>query len=299
VFLEDYDMNVARFMVQGVDIWLSNPRTPMEASSTSGMKAAINGALNISTLDGWWCEGYSPQLGWVIGAGETYEDTGYQDMVESKAIYNILENEAVPLFYSRSADNLPRAWIQRMKNSVRMITPQFNTDRMVGEYTRLFYNPAADRYDQINAEAMAGAKEVSKWKSQMKKAWAGFAIKDVKIEVANGQEHGELDPRQHRLKVGSQLRVTALVRLGKVDPGDVSVELYHGSLDSWGGIRNGAAVRMAHKERVEQNGDHVFSCSMPCESTGRHGVTVRILPRHKQLVDAYDAGLILWENYEA
>jgi len=136
VFLEDYDINVARVLVRGVDVWLNNPRRPMEASGTSGMKAAINGAMNMSTLDGWWCEGYSPKAGWAIGSGENYEDPTYQDMVESQAIYNILENEVVPLFYTRSADNLPRGWIRRIKNSIKWITPRFNTDRMVMDYTQ-------------------------------------------------------------------------------------------------------------------------------------------------------------------
>ncbi|MCK4965163.1 MAG: alpha-glucan family phosphorylase, partial [Dehalococcoidia bacterium] len=117
VFLEGYDINVARYMVQGVDVWLNTPRRPLEASGTSGMKVAANGGLNVSILDGWWAEGYEPEVGWAIGSGESYEDPGYQDMVESQAIYNMLENEAVPLFYTRSADNLPRAWIRRVKNS--------------------------------------------------------------------------------------------------------------------------------------------------------------------------------------
>jgi len=248
VFLEDYDINVARFLVQGVDVWLSTPRRPMEASSTSGMKAAINGALNISTLDGWWCEGYTPEIGWVTGAGESCEDIGYQDMVESQAIYNILENEIVPLFYTRTADDLPRAWIRRVKNSISRITPQFNTNRMVGSYTRRFYNPTAARWRYLTAEAPSRAKALSMWKSNMKSLWPEFAIKDVKIHIKNGKGDVELNPKQPQLKVGSELSIRALVKLGKVNPDDVSVELYHGSVDARGNIRDGSAVRMAHKE---------------------------------------------------
>ena len=144
------------------------------------MKAAVNGALNIGTLDGWWCEGYTPEVGWVIGAGEAYEDVDYQDMVESQAIYNILENEIVPLFYTRSADDLPRAWICRMKNSIQRITPQFNTDRMVRDYVRRIYNPAAARWQYLTGEAMSKAKTLAMWKSNMKSMWPEFSIKDVK-----------------------------------------------------------------------------------------------------------------------
>ena len=296
VFLEDYDINVARMLVRGVDVWLNNPRRPMEASGTSGMKAAVNGVLNMSTLDGWWCEGYSPDGGWPIGAEQTYNDPGYQDMVESQAIYNLLENEVIPLFYTRSADDLPRAWIHRVKNSVKWIAPRFNTHRMVAEYTQRFYNPAVAKWRYLTAEAMARARVLSTWKSNMKKAWPEFAIKDVQIQVNNGEGNEQLNLRQPQLKVGSQLSINALVKLAKVSPDDVSVELYYGPVDSQGNIRNGSAVRMAYKETTGQDGEHWFVGSMSCGETGRQGVAVRVLPRNADLVNPYELGLILWET---
>ncbi|HIJ51645.1 MAG TPA: alpha-glucan family phosphorylase [Planctomycetes bacterium] len=299
VFLEDYDIDVATVMVQGVDIWLSSPRRPMEASSTSGMKAAINGALNVSTLDGWWCEGYKPEVGWVIGAGGCYEDADYQDMVESKAIYDMLESEIVPLFYTRSADNLPRDWIQRMKNSIKWIVPKFNTHRMLTEYTRMFYNPAAARWRYLTAEAMSRARALSMWKSNMKNVWTELAIKDVQIQVDKGQNCEQLDSKQPQLKLGSELNVRALVKLGKVSPDDVSVELYHGPVDTRGQIKDGSAVKMDHKELTEQDGEHWFVGSMPCRKSGRQGLAVRVLPRNADLVTPYDLGLILWETTPA
>jgi starch phosphorylase len=296
VFLEDYDINVARMLVRGVDVWLNNPRRPMEASGTSGMKAAINGALNMSTLDGWWCEGYRPDGGWAIGVEQTYSDPDYQDTLEAQAVYNLLENEVIPLFYTRSADDLPRAWIRRVKNSVKWIAPRFNTHRMVTEYTQRFYNPAVAKWRYLTAEAMARAKVLSTWKSNMKKAWSEFTIKDVKIQVNNGKDNEQLDLRQPQLKVGSQLSISALVKLPKVSPDDVSVELYHGPVDSQGNIRNGSAVRMAYKETTGQDGEHWFVGSMSCGETGRHGVAVRVLPRNADLVNPYEMGLILWET---
>jgi len=296
VFLEDYDINVARVLLRGVDVWLNNPRRPMEASGTSGMKAAFNGALNISTLDGWWCEGYKPEAGWVVGAGESYDDTSYQDMVESQAIYNILENEVIPLFYARAADNLPRAWIRRIKNSIGWITPRFNTHRMVYEYTRRFYNPAAAKCRYVTTEAMAAAKALSRWKSDIKAAWPQFAIKDVQIHAHNGQETGQSSCEQHQLKVGSQLSVSALVKLGGVSPDNVSVELYYGPVDAWGDIRNGSVVRMHYKDKVGQDGEHRFAGSMSCRTSGQLGLAVRLLPRHAELVNPYELGLILWET---
>jgi len=296
VFLEDYDIDVARVLVRGVDIWLSNPRRPMEASGTSGMKAAVNGVLNMSTLDGWWCEGYTPEGGWVIGAGESYEDDDYQDLVESQAIYNMLENEIVPLYYTRSVDDLPRAWINRVKKSIKWIAPRFNTNRMVGQYTRRFYNPSAAKWRYLTAEAMARARAFSKWKSDMKQAWHEFAVKDVIMEVSNGDVNEQLNPKRPQLKIGSQLSVRALVKLGSVSPDDVSVELYHGPVDTWGSIKDGSAVRMEYKEQTDKEDEHWFLGSMPCTQTGQQGVAVRILPRHPDLVNPCELGLILWEK---
>ncbi|MDD5064180.1 MAG: alpha-glucan family phosphorylase [Phycisphaerae bacterium] len=297
VFLEDYDINVARMLVRGVDVWLNNPRRPMEACGTSGMKAAINGALNMSTLDGWWCEGYRPDGGWAIGAEQTYSNSDYQDEVEARAVYDLLENEVIPLFYTRSADDLPRAWISRVKNSVKWIAPRFNTHRMVAEYTQRFYNPAAAKWRYLTAEAMARAKVLSTWKSNMKKAWPEFAIKDVQIQVYNNGDGGkQLDIRQPQLKVGSKLSISALVKLPKVSPDDVSVELYHGPVDSHGSIRNGSIVRMAYKETTDRDSEHWFVGSMSCGETGQHGVAVRVLPRHADLVNPYELGLVLWET---
>ncbi|MHC4488760.1 MAG: alpha-glucan family phosphorylase [Planctomycetota bacterium] len=296
VFLENYDIDIARVLVRGVDVWLSNPRRPMEASSTSGMKAAVNGALNMSTLDGWWCEGYTPEGGWTIGAGQGFEDTNYQDKVESQAIYNILENEVIPLFYTRSADNLPRPWIRRVKNSIKWIAPRFNTHRMVAEYARRFYNPAVAKHRYLTATACARARAFSKWKAEMREAWPEFTVKDVIMEVHNGDANEQLNPKQPQLKVGSQLCVRALVKLGRVSPNDVSVELYHGPVDTWENIREGSAVRMDYKEAAKQKGEHWFVGSMPCRNTGQYGLAVRVLPRHGNLVNPYEMGLILWET---
>lgn len=296
VFLEDCDIEVARMLVQGVDLWLNNPRRPREASGTSGMKAAINGALNMSTLDGWWCEGYRPEVGWAIGTEQTYSEPDYQDIVDSHAVYNLLENEVIPLFYTRSADDLPRAWLRRVKNSIKSIAPRFNTRRMVTEYTQKFYNPAAARWRYLTADSMARAKAFAQWKSDMKQAWPEFAIKDVQIEVKNGEGSQPLNLKQPYLKIGSQLSINALVKLASVKPDDVSVEFYNGPVDSHGNIKNGSAVRLDYKESAGQDGEHWFTGSMSCRSTGRQGVAVRVLPRNVDLVNPCELGLILWET---
>ena len=294
VFLEDYDIDVARVLVRGVDVWLSNPRRPMEASGTSGMKAALNGVLNISTLDGWWCEGYAPEAGWVIGTGHGGEKADYQDEMDAQALYSLLENEVIPLFYTRSADNLPRAWIHRAKKSIKWIAPRFNTHRMVAQYTRRLYNPAAARWQCLTAEACARARAFARWKVDMENAWPELAIKDVIIEVRNGDDYIRLNPKRPQLKVGSQLRVRALVELGKVNPADISVELYHGPMDGSGNIKDGSAVNMQYSQASEQDGKHWFTGSWPCRRTGQHGLDLRVLPKHPDMTNPFELRLILW-----
>ncbi len=295
VFLEDYDIDIARFLVRGVDVWLNNPRRPMEASGTSGMKAAVNGVLNMSTFDGWWCEGYTKDGGWVIGDSEPYDDPDYQDLVESQAMYNMLENEVIPLFYSRTADNLPRAWIRRVKNSIKWTAPRFNTHRMLAEYTHRFYEPAAAKWRNLTAEACARARAFSMWKSGVRQAWPEIAVRNVIIEAPNGDGCRQLN-HTTQLKVGSQLCIRALVKLGSIDHNDVAVEFYHGPVDTWQNIKSGSAVAMEYDHPADQPGEHWFAGSMPCTQTGKHGVSVRVLPKHEDLVDPYDMGLILWET---
>ena len=142
VFLEDYDISVARYLVQGADVWLNTPRRPNEASGTSGMKLLANGGLNLSILDGWWDEAYDREVGWAIGNGEEYSNPEYQDQVESEALYHILENDVVPLFYDRDAAGIPRGWLAKMKASMKRLSPIFSTNRMVAEYAERFYLPA-------------------------------------------------------------------------------------------------------------------------------------------------------------
>jgi starch phosphorylase len=296
VFLEDYDIDVARILVGGVDVWLNNPRRPMEASGTSGMKAAINGVLNMSTLDGWWCEGYTPDGGWLIGADQDFDNVDYQDQLDAQSLYNVLENEVIPLFYTRSADNLPRAWIRRVKNSIKWIAPRFNTHRMVAQYMRRFYNPAAVKWEYLTAAACARARVFAGWKADIRRSWPGLRVKDVVMEVKNGDGYDQLNTKKPQFRVGSQLRVSVLVELGRISPSDVSVELYHGPVDAEGRINDGSAVKMDFNQTCKQGGECWFTGSMLCKRTGQHGLDVRILPRHPDLTNPYELRLVLWGN---
>ncbi len=297
IFLENYDIDIARFLVRGVDVWLNNPRRPMEASGTSGMKAAVNGVLNMSISDGWWCEGYVEDGGWIIGSNESYDDLEYQDNVEAQTIYDMLENEVIPLFYTRSADNLPRAWIRRMKNSIKWIAPRFNTHRMLAEYTERFYKPSIIKAMDFAEKNFSKTREFTKWKQDIKNAWSGISVKDVQMisDTSDSDIQNELNPKERQLKVGTQLSIKSLINLGRINPNDVSVELYYGPVDNWENIQEGCAVPMTFDQPANQNGEYWFTGSMECKATGQHGVAVRILPKHPDLVNPYEMGLILWE----
>ena len=178
VFVEDYDMGIARALVAGVDVWLNTPRRPLEASGTSGMKAALNGALHASVLDGWWAEAYSGDNGFAIGKGEEYADTEYGDRVEAQLLYRLLEEQLVPLFYDRDPAGVPRGWVSRIKRSIQSVAPVFNTRRMVGEYCETLYEPAARRSASMTEDGLARARAVCAWKARVAAAW-----KDVRIRA--------------------------------------------------------------------------------------------------------------------
>ena len=281
VFLEDYEMNVARHMVQGVDVWLNNPRRPLEASGTSGMKAAANGALNMSILDGWWEEGYDGDNGWAIGAGEEYTDLGYQDEVESRALYELFENDLTPMFYTRGSDGLPRAWIRRMKRCISSLVPVFNTNRMVEEYLEQCYVPSHRRYSALAANGLKAAAGLAGWRLKLAQAWPG-----VKVEGIDAP-HGQM------LRVGGEFPIQVHVNLGGLSPDEVDVQLCHGLLDSHGQVSSPTAVSL---KSAGANGTSatVFAGTVECSASGQFGYSVRVLPKHPHLPNPFEPGLVTW-----
>ncbi|MCJ7830019.1 MAG: alpha-glucan family phosphorylase, partial [Desulfobacterales bacterium] len=266
IFIENYDIHIARMLVQGADVWLNTPRRPFEACGTSGMKAAVNGVLNLSILDGWWNEGYAEELGWRIGNGEEYIDASYQDGIESQALYNVLENDVLPCFYERKSGTLPARWLKMMKASIRNVLLKFCSHRMVEDYDRRFYVPAIGQLRQLTDNQAREAERLMRQREHIRSLWS-----DIRIDPPVKDPAGPF-------RVGEHMRITALAHLGELRPEEVVVQLYYGLLRSIDSLDTGATEPM---EVVEQrdNGDFLFGCTIPCSVSGRFGFTVRIIPR--------------------
>ena len=283
IFLENYDMDVARHLVQGVDVWLNTPRRPKEASGTSGMKVTFNAGLNCSILDGWWAEGYEAGLGWVIGQGEEYPEDlwQHQDYVESQALYQLLEKEIVPTFYDRGRDYLPREWITMIKESIKRHTPFFNTRRMVMEYHNQYYMPSYTRAQRITGENINYGLSYVAWRHRIEELWQKVAINRVLL-------------KEEQVNVGEDVSILAEVQLGKLTPLDVSVQLYYGQVSPEGLIDNGSTVVHMDPVSTNKNGVFMYKSELSYRSTGEHGISVRVLPHHDHLATPYQPNLITW-----
>src|SRR6267143_2192173 len=282
VFLEDYDSYIARRLVQGVDLWLNNPLRPMEASGTSGMKCAPNGGINLSVLDGWWHEGFNGTNGWAIAAEISDGTVELQNGVDSNSLYQLLENQIIPLYYAKPDGKLPLAWLQLMRESIRSVTPVFNTHRMVKEYTERLYIPAARSHENFAQNGCEPATQLSQWKARTRKDWPQVRIHDVQV--------GNKD-RQNIL-VGESLQVSAHVYLGDVDPNHVRVEAYHGEADN-GGIKN-PSVSVLNASGRNGDGSYLYQGSVPASETGAYGFSVRVVPTHPHLMQSHELRLIAW-----
>ncbi len=289
VFLEDYDMTIARYLVQGVDVWLNTPLRPNEASGTSGMKAIANGVLNLSILDGWWDEAWNSRskestlIGWAIGLGESYADRDYQDQVEAEALYDLLERDVVPAFYERRADGLPHRWISLMKASIGHLCHNFNTNRMVREYTERFYLAAHSDFQTLLADGAARAATLAASMARIKNAWP-----QVRVEVLDSRLPVEM-------LVGESVIFKARVHAGPLSPEDLRVELYAGRLNADGDIVEPVVVEMKFTSQ-DRNGYLYETTTIPCCGSGRHGYTARVLPQHQDLRKKFVPGLITWAN---
>ena len=281
VFLEDYDMGVARQLVQGVDVWLNNPRRPHEASGTSGMKVVPNGGLNCSILDGWWDEGYEPGIGWAIGSRDQEGDEGHRDWLDSRALYDLLEREIAPMFYHRAENGLPMGWIAMMKRSIKAHAHEFSTNRMVRDYAMKFYVPAARAYGRLSANDLAAAKSALVWRDRVRSNWSQVRVVDVKDDAGTSS------------LLGKTFTLVARVTLGAIDPEDVSVQAVVGKVGLNRELLNTRVENLAFRGKDGEVG--VFEGVIACDTAGHQGYTVRVIPCNVDVSVPSEMGLATWE----
>ena len=275
VFLSDYDMLLTEHLVQGVDVWINTPRRPWEACGTSGMKVLVNGGINLSELDGWWAEAYSPEVGWALGDGREHDDDPSRDAVEADALYDLLEREVIPEFYARDASGFPSAWVKRMRESMARLTPQFSADRTMHEYTELYYLPAAAAYNLRSANKGATGRQIVDWQHSLESTWGALQFGDVKVETRGGQHVFD-----------------AQVYLADLEPVAVRVELFAD------GMNGGAPVRK-EMTRIRQlpgdPGPYEYSAAVSAARPAAD-YTARVIPSFDGVAVPLEAAHILWQR---
>jgi glycogen phosphorylase len=280
VLIENYNMTLARNLVHGVDVWLNNPRRPLEASGTSGQKVSVNGILNFSILDGWWCEGYNGSNGWAIGHNNFYENDYFQDNADSESMYNILEQYIVPKYYDRNENGFPENWVDMMKKAIKSLSFQYSTHRMVMEYTDRMYVLSMERVDEIKSSNYEYVRELVDWKSLIEKNWSQVHIAPYQL-------------KEQKSVSGESININIIVYLASIDPSSVKVELYYGIVNSDGKIEN-PEIKEMKLTREESNGTYRYAVDIRFNDGGEYGYTFRVIPYNPKLINKFDTGLIRW-----
>jgi starch phosphorylase len=288
VFLPDYDMAMARTLVQGCDVWLNNPLRPLEACGTSGMKAALNGALNLSVRDGWWDELYDGGNGWEIPSADGVADVGRRDELEAQALYELLGKSVAPLFYERDAEGVPQGWVDRIRHALRSLGPEVQAERMVREYVNALYVPAAASSRALtDADGFGPARELAAWKKLVIEAWPQVRIEHVESESAAGQ------------RLGAALAVRVSVALGSLTRDDVAVEVVYGRADEDDEIVRPAYATLTAEPDPAPDGAVRYSGEVSLDRPGPFGYTVRVLPNHRLLDSRAELGLVTYPQAPA
>ncbi len=280
VFIDDYDIAVARGLLHGSDVWLNTPRRPHEACGTSGMKAALNGGLNCSILDGWWDEWFDGTNGWAISSAEGEEDLVRRDEMEANSLFDLLERQIVPLYYQRTEGPVPRRWIDRVKHDLISLGPKVTASRMVRDYVTLLYEPAAAGANRMAAADHAAAKALAAWKHRVLAGWSLVQITGVSADTGSAE-------------LSSLRTVTVTVALGPLEPSDVAVQLLHGPVGQGDELVDAQLVTLTH-EGTDPDGTARYEGGFACDTVGRYGFTVRVLPHHPDLASPVELGRIIW-----
>jgi starch phosphorylase len=279
LLVEGYDLHLARRMVAGVDVWLNNPIYPLEASGTSGMKAAINGAINLSVLDGWWGEGYDGKNGWAIKPAADGLDPAQRDQDEARTLYELLQDSVVPMYYRSTSLGYSPEWVAMAKQSIASIMPRFNMQRMLTDYAEKFYSPAAEQWRKYAGDGFSGARHVAEWKERIRAAWPRIAMRRIDQGVA-------------RIRYGDTLRFEVAVQLDGLTANDLTVELVFTRPGEPTTVR--ARRYVLHHERALENGEHLFVRELTPDQCGKMEYRFRVFPTHPLLTHPFEMGMMIW-----
>jgi len=281
VFLENYNINIGRYLVQGVDLWLNNPIRLFEASGTSGMKTVVNGGLNLSVLDGWWDEGYNGINGWAVGERIPIEDPHFRDDVESDSLYSVLEEEIVPLFFDRDSSGVPFKWMEKVKNSIATLSPRFNTYRMVNEYNEKFYSEASRSFKKLKEEKFKTLQGFTNWKETVQQNFGNIRIVDINYE------------NKPNFSVGEKLNIDVVVEHPGLEAEDLKIEVYFGKIQRDDRLMSSELLELDHNKDKSSKGT-LFSGSIICKETGNQGFKIRITPKHELMANPMELSLVKW-----
>ncbi len=279
VFLPNYDIAMAQPLYPGCDVWLNNPLRPYEACGTSGMKAALNGGLNLSILDGWWDEWYDGNNGWAIPSADGVEDPDHRDDLEANALYDLIEHEIAPRFYDVDTNGVPTRWLEMVRHTLKSLGPKVLATRMVRDYVRQLYAPSAGIARQLNSD-YHGATELAAWKKKVRTGWSGVHV-----------EHVESSGVSDAPEVGDVMSARAFVALGDLSPEDVAVQLVHGRIDSADELTE-TVVDSLHVAESYEGGHHRFDGDVVLDHSGSFGYTVRVIPRNDLLTSPAELGVV-------
>ena len=279
--LENYNIAMSQYLVSGVDVWLNNPRRPMEASGTSGQKASVNGVINFSVLDGWWAEGYNQENGWTIGTNAEYNSYEEQDIADSQSMYRTLEDKIIPTYYNKNEEGISPKWIRIMKNSIISTGGKYSTARMLVDYTNNLYMPLCNLTKKYykNVDTVA---EYNLWKKNLYINW-----KDIKITQTNNLDNITID-------AGNNIEVKCEVELPNVDLDNITVECYYGKILDNGIVENVSIIPMKLTGKDEENKKYEYTTKIELKTGGNYGYTFRVMPRHEMLLDAENLNLVKW-----
>ncbi len=280
--LEDYDIAMSRHLISGVDVWLNNPRRPMEASGTSGQKAAINGVINFSILDGWWVEGYNKENGWIIGKNQDYDSYSLQDDEDCQSIYNTLENKIIPAYYSQEdGENFSKEWVKIMKNSITSNGWKYSTSRMVLEYTEKLYLPLCNLYNKYYSE-LENVANLNAWIDEIKNRWD-----KIQITQSNNLDNVTID-------AGNNIEVRCKVDMQNINPDNISVQVYSGKVLDAGILED---IKITEMERIDKDSNE-YKAKIELTTGGNYGYTFRIMPKHEMILDVQNLNLVKWITSE-